>query len=394
MDTVLGLLVGAAFGAALYLAALADPDRIVGTLRLRDFHAMRVIAVFVLAGMAGTFLLSLLGLAHLSLKPAAMVSVFLGGCLVGAGLGLTGYCPGTGLACAAAGRTDALFGVLGMLAGGLVFIVIHPAVAAPLDKVANLGKVTLPDVTGVPAAVFVAVFCAAGAAALWLTRRAGRAAAVVLLLLVAGAGCASTENRPPTRFSGFLPDYDAMSASADGEFLVWQRPDLSLAKYRSIFLEPAEVWLTEETPTDVGMATIANLVGYADRSAREALGARFALAPSPGPGVLRLRWALTELRGANPYLTPIAHVVPYAGLANEAVNLLAGERPFVGGVTVEAEVLDGATGERLISAVDRRVGTNAVTNLVTTWGDVKDAFDYWAKAGVRRLERLGLPPRP
>ncbi|MCU0724113.1 MAG: DUF3313 family protein [Planctomycetes bacterium] len=394
MDILLGLLVGAAFGAALYLAALADPDRIVGTLRLRDFHAMRVIAVFVLAGMAGTFLLGLAGLAHLSLKPAAMVSVFLGGCLVGAGLGLTGYCPGTGLACAAAGRTDALFGVLGMLAGGLMFIFLHPAVAAPLDKIANLGKVTLPDVTGIPAAVFVAVFCAAGAAALWLTRNAGRALPVLLLVLLAGGGCAATEDRPPTRFSGFLPDYAAMSPSADGEFLVWSRPDLSLAKYRSILLEPPEVWLTEGTQEEVGTATIDNLIGYADRSARETLGARFALAAAPGTDVLRLRWALTELRGAKPWLTPIAHVVPYAGLANEAVNLIAGERPFVGGITVEAEILDGATGERLIAAVDRRVGTNAVRNLVTTWGEVKDAFDYWAKSGVRRLESLALPPRP
>ncbi|MCU0724606.1 MAG: DUF3313 family protein [Planctomycetes bacterium] len=394
MDIVLGLAVGAAFGAALFLAALADPDRIVGTLRFRDFHAMRVIAVFVLAGMAGTYLLSLAGLAHLGVKPAALVSVFLGGCLVGAGLGLTGYCPGTGLACAAAGRTDALFGVLGMLAGGLLFIILHPAVAAPLDRVMNLGKVTLPEVTGVPAAVFVVVFCGAGAAVLWLSRRAGRAAPVVLLFLLAGAGCAATEDRPATRYSGFLPDYAEMSPSADGEFLVWSRPGLSLAKYRSILLDPPEIWLTEETRAEVGTATIDNLIGYAERSAREALGARFALAAAPGPDVLRLRWALTELRGANPYLTPIAHVVPYAGLANEAVNLIAGERPFVGGITVEAEVLDGGTGERLITAVDRRVGTNAVTNLASTWGDVKDAFDYWAKSGVRRLDRAGLPPKP
>ena len=57
----LGLAVGAAFGAALVLSGLADPDRIVGTLRLRDLHALRVIAVFVLVGMAGTWILSLGG---------------------------------------------------------------------------------------------------------------------------------------------------------------------------------------------------------------------------------------------------------------------------------------------------------------------------------------------
>ena len=50
---VLGLFIGLAFGAALYLSDLANPDKIIGTLRLKDFHAMRVIGVFILTGIAG-----------------------------------------------------------------------------------------------------------------------------------------------------------------------------------------------------------------------------------------------------------------------------------------------------------------------------------------------------
>jgi hypothetical protein len=93
---ILGTLVGLAFGAGLYLSDLANPDKIIGTLRLKDFHAMRVIGVFVLSAIAGVWLLDLAGLANYSVKPAAWLAVGLGGALVGAGFGMTGYCPGTG----------------------------------------------------------------------------------------------------------------------------------------------------------------------------------------------------------------------------------------------------------------------------------------------------------
>jgi len=168
---LLGFIIGCVFGAGLFLAGLAEPDKIVGTLRLKDFHVMRVIAVFVLVGMLGTWILEMAGAANLSVKPAAIVSVLLGGALLGIGFGLTGYCPGTGLACAAAGRLDALVAVVGMLFGALLYIVTYPAVAAPLDGVANYGKVMLPEVTGIPRAVWVIVLCAVGAVVLALTSR-------------------------------------------------------------------------------------------------------------------------------------------------------------------------------------------------------------------------------
>lgn len=168
---VTGLIVGALFGAALYLGGLADPDKIVGTLRLKDLHAMRTIIVFVLVGVLGTWILQRFDVAHLSIKPAAIVAVLIGGALLGIGFGLTGYCPGTGLACAASGRFDALVTVIGMFAGALVFILIYPSIVVPIDAIANLGKKTLPDVTPISQAVWVLILLAVGGLVLALTGR-------------------------------------------------------------------------------------------------------------------------------------------------------------------------------------------------------------------------------
>jgi len=170
MATVLwGLLIGFLFGAALYLGGLAEPDKIIATLRLKDFHALRTIALFVLVGMLGTWILQKTGYANSDVKPAAVLTVFIGSALLGVGFGITGYCPGTGLACAAAGRIDALITVLGMFVGAMVYILIYPTVVVSLEQHFNYGKVTLPEITNTSSTLCVLPIVLIGALLLWVT---------------------------------------------------------------------------------------------------------------------------------------------------------------------------------------------------------------------------------
>jgi uncharacterized membrane protein YedE/YeeE len=167
---LLPLGIGFLFGASLLLSGLADPDRIIGTLRLKDFHAMRTIAVFVIVGMLGTWLLALGGEANLGIKPAQIVVNLVGGVVLGIGFGLTGYCPGTGLACAVAGRLDALVTVVGMFLGALAYILVYPAIVPSLESLGDYGKATLPQITGTDPAWWVLPIVAAATFVLWLTR--------------------------------------------------------------------------------------------------------------------------------------------------------------------------------------------------------------------------------
>jgi hypothetical protein len=169
-DWSAGLIVGFLFGASLFLAGLANPDKIIGALRLKDFHAIRVIAVFLLVGMLGVWILDMAGFDNYSVKPAFLWTVLIGGALLGIGFGLTGYCPGTGLACAAAGRLDALVTVIGMLLGALVFILVHPWLIVPLEKTADYGKITLPEWTATARAAWVIPIFVVGSLVLYLTR--------------------------------------------------------------------------------------------------------------------------------------------------------------------------------------------------------------------------------
>ena len=56
----------------------------------------------------------------------AYAGVFIGGLMLGAGWAAAGYCPGTGLGAAAAGRRDAWFFVAGGLLGAASYMVSYP----------------------------------------------------------------------------------------------------------------------------------------------------------------------------------------------------------------------------------------------------------------------------
>jgi uncharacterized protein len=169
-NSIISLIMGVIFGASLLLAALTDPDKIIGSLRFKDFHALRTVIVAVLVAMIGTWLLGLGGAANVDIKPAVIVPVLIGGAFVGIGLGLTGFGPGTSLACAASGRIDALAAVIGMFFGAHLYILIYPAVVVPLQKVLNYGQATLPQITSTSQIAWMVPIFVVGLLALVLTR--------------------------------------------------------------------------------------------------------------------------------------------------------------------------------------------------------------------------------
>ena len=167
---IVGLIMGVIFGASLVLTGLTDPDKIIGALKLKDFYAIRTVAVFLLVGMFGTWILDLFGAANFNIQPAVILPVLIGGALLGTGLGLTGFSPAIGLASAASGRIDALITVIGMIFGAHVYILIYPSIVVPLERILNFGSLTLPQITGASAVSWVVPIFAAGSLVLLITR--------------------------------------------------------------------------------------------------------------------------------------------------------------------------------------------------------------------------------
>ncbi len=146
---VIGFLIGCAFGAILYMGGATSYRRILGTLLLKDMWIIKLMATAIGVGTLGVYLLDLNGLANMSIKPAYLGGVAVGGIIFGIGWAVSGYCPGTCVVGSSEGKLDAIFTVVGGLVGALLFSMAYPALEATLIEPLNFGAVTLRDLTGV-----------------------------------------------------------------------------------------------------------------------------------------------------------------------------------------------------------------------------------------------------
>lgn len=119
-----GLVLGALFGFVLQRGGLGNGCRLTGQLRFKDWTVFNVMFTAILVAAAGLWLLEALGFvskSDLYVPTTYLWATLLGGALVGAGMAIGGYCPGTAVVGAAAGRIDGIVFFVGLVLGAIVF---------------------------------------------------------------------------------------------------------------------------------------------------------------------------------------------------------------------------------------------------------------------------------
>jgi len=159
---IYGLVTGLLFGFLLQKGRVLRYDKQLGALRLVDMTIVKFMLSSVMVGMVGVYLLSDLGLAKLSIKATLLGPVIIGGLIFGLGWGLLGFCPGTSMGALGEGRWDAVWGILGMIAGAGLFAEAYPMLQNTVYTWGDLGRITLPKVLGVNHWIIIPVFIAGG----------------------------------------------------------------------------------------------------------------------------------------------------------------------------------------------------------------------------------------
>jgi uncharacterized membrane protein YedE/YeeE len=162
MMLLFGLITGIIFGFLLQKARVIRYDKQLGALRLIDMIIVKFMLSTILVAMVGTYLLKDLGLVKLSIKPAILGGVILGGLIFGIGWGFLGYCPGTSAGALGEGRYDAIWGILGMLGGAALYAEAYPAMKTTVLTWGDLGKITFPQILGVNHWIIIAIVVIGG----------------------------------------------------------------------------------------------------------------------------------------------------------------------------------------------------------------------------------------
>jgi len=162
MMLLYGLITGIIFGFLLQKGRVIRYDKQLGALRLKDMTIVKFMLSTILVAMVGTYLLKDLGLVKLSIKTTILGSVILGGLIFGIGWGFLGYCPGTSSGALGEGRYDAIWGILGMLAGAALYAEAYPGMKKTVLIWGDLGKITFPQVLGVNHWIIIAIIVIGG----------------------------------------------------------------------------------------------------------------------------------------------------------------------------------------------------------------------------------------
>ncbi|MCX6955178.1 MAG: DUF3313 domain-containing protein [Verrucomicrobia bacterium] len=175
-------------------------------------------------------------------------------------------------------------------------------------------------------------------------------------------GCAHLSNHS----SGFLESYEHLKPDPkDSHRLVYERTDWKKPDYTSVLLEPAVVRLTAEDQKKVTAQEITDLAAYNDQALRKAFAKEWKIVTAPEAGTLRVRSAITGVDLSNPALNVVTSLV-VCPVDN-------------GGVSVEYEVRDAASGEQLVALA----GFTNATPLEGLWaftrfGQAHYAIDHWS----------------
>lgn len=211
-------------------------------------------------------------------------------------------------------------------------------------------------------------------------------------LLLGVTACSTTrqQTRGTPEPSGFLGDYSQLQSGVEGHAnLFYKAPDVDWGKYTKVWIKPVELWNSGDPDSPMGRISSENqqvLIDLLNTALVDALSTNYTMVDHGGPDVLIVHAAITDAKKSKPVIGVVSSVYLPLKVVSLGKQTLMGTGIGVGSVTIEAELLDGQTNERLVAVVDSRSGSMALrSKFAGYWGDVNKSFEWWAARLDQRL---------
>jgi hypothetical protein len=189
---------------------------------------------------------------------------------------------------------------------------------------------------------------------------------LAIALVAAQCGCSAKLGRQ----TGFLSDYTKLDRQSD---ISYRYIGPYLGRYSQFIVDPVKVHFHASSKAGkLSAENITDMQNYMHAAIVSAISDRYSIVYRPGPGVARIRVALTDLKKSK----IVQNIWPGSKLAGTGL----------GGASLEAELVDSRDGTQIGAVVESQLGERLSLDGLSTWGDVKAIMDGWAKRLRERLD--------
>ncbi len=213
-------------------------------------------------------------------------------------------------------------------------------------------------------------------------------AMMISFCFITGAGWAAEEEMPK---SGFLQDYTLLKPDDSMKAVNWLyvNEKVDYSTYNKIMLDDLVFFVSKDADYKGFEANeLADLGKAFQQAIVMNLSGVYEFTDTPGPGVMRIRIAVTNLVPSNSVTGTVTTIVP-VGLALSVVKkAVTGSHIGMGQVAIEGEIVDSQTNEILGAVLDSKTGKKyKIARGTSKWGHVIDVFNTWGQNIRARLDK-------
>jgi hypothetical protein len=206
-----------------------------------------------------------------------------------------------------------------------------------------------------------------------------------IALLTFTISCASTGSQAKgaageAQKLGFLGDYATylQPGPEGGAKMRWLKPGVDFSKYNKIMLDSVIFFFADSSGyKGIDPQALKELADACDLQVVNVLKGTYPIVAEPGPDVVRIRFAITDLEQSRPVLSAVTTVVPI-GLGISLIKKGAtGAWTGSGATGAELMAIDSMSGDVIAVAQDKK--TAGFTERFSKWGSAEDAFKFWGE---------------
>lgn len=195
------------------------------------------------------------------------------------------------------------------------------------------------------------------------------AIASVIVIVV---GCATKKGH-----SGFLGQYPIFEQGQKGVDKRYLKAGVNFGQYNKIMMDEVVFYFKSDADyKGIQPSEIQELNEEFNKAFIEELDDVYPLTEKPGPDVMRIRVAITELEPSSSVSGTMSTFIPI-GLGVSLIKKgTTGEFLGIGSASMEAEFLDSTSNERIAAVIDKDPGGKLDIGKLSP---AKSAFRFWAK---------------